>query len=171
MPVLTRHSTKAMGCFDQVRDSLRSMLIALALSSLAANNVDEIMLSSPARIQLGAGELNRRRNTPLADLAACILRHWVHSHEEDAQGVTVYRPATYSFPPSRGRRGFEFRRGGDLTYYGIAAVDGPEPLSGRWHIEGTNRVNVEVNSDRVQPFALEVLSCDDQRLRAKQVAQ
>ncbi len=34
-----------------------------------------------------------------------LLGHWIHSHEEDAHGVTVYRRKGYSFPPSRGRRG------------------------------------------------------------------
>ena len=41
----------------------------------------------------------------MADLKTCILGQWIHSHEEDAKGVMVYRPANYSFPPSRGRVG------------------------------------------------------------------
>jgi hypothetical protein len=31
---------------------------------------------------------------------------WVHSHEEDTPGEWVFRPATFAFPPSRGRRAF-----------------------------------------------------------------
>ena len=71
----------------------------------------------------------------MADLKTCILGQWIHSHEEDAEGVMVYRPANYSFPPSRGRMGFEFREGGKLVYYGIARADGSEQFSGSWVIE------------------------------------
>src|SRR5215475_12064281 len=56
-------------------------------------------------------------------LEACILGHWTHSHEEDTPDAMIYRPASYSFPPSRGRMGLEFRSGGDLVYYGIARAD------------------------------------------------
>src|SRR5262245_50526487 len=32
-----------------------------------------------------------------------VFGRWVHSREEDAGGVRVFRPADYQFPPSRGR--------------------------------------------------------------------
>jgi hypothetical protein len=107
------------------------------------------------------------RENELEDLQTCILRHWIHSHEEDAQGVVVYRPANYNFPPSRGRIGFDFREGGELVYYGIARADGSEESSGSWVIEGPNRVRIKVDSERVQPFVLQVVSCYDQALKVR----
>ena len=80
------------------------------------------------------------------------MRHWVHSHEEDTQGVRVYRPADYHFPPSRGREGLEFRERGELVYYGITHADGSEASPGRWSIEAGNRVRVEVDNERVRPL-------------------
>jgi len=108
------------------------------------------------------------KNNEMKDLQSCILGHWIHSHEEDAQGVMVYRPANYNFPPSRGRRGFDFREGGKLVFYGIGRADGSEQFSGNWVIEGPNRVRIKVNSERIQPFVLQVVSCNEQALEVKQ---
>lgn len=103
----------------------------------------------------------------MADLQSCILGRWRHSHEEDAQGVMVYRREGYSFSPSRGRSGFDFREGGELIYVGIARADGSEEFSGSWVIEGSNQVRINVNSDRIKPFVLHVVSCDDQALKVR----
>jgi hypothetical protein len=109
----------------------------------------------------------RGRDNQMEDLQSCILGHWIHSHEEDAQGVTVYRPRGYSFPPSRGRRGFDFREGGKLVYFGIARADGSEEFSGSWVIEDSNRVRINVHSDRIPSFVLDVVSCDGQALKVR----
>ncbi len=136
---------------------------------------------SPAPTQTGAGartsgptgisEANipivRGEDNDMKDLRSCILGHWMHSHEEDAQDVVVYRPADYKFPPSRGRRGFEFREGGKLVYFGIGRADGTEQFSGSWVVESSNRIRIEVNSERIQPFVLQVVSCNDQSLEVR----
>jgi hypothetical protein len=101
----------------------------------------------------------------MQDLQTCLLGHWIHSHEEDTSDAMVYRPASYKFPPSRGRVGYEFRPDGKLIYYGIAATDGSEPLSGSWVIEAPNLVRVKVDSQRIQPFVMQVVSCNDQILK------
>ena len=100
------------------------------------------------------------------DLESCLPAHWVHSHEEDAQGVSVYRPASYRFPPARGRTGFHLRAGGQLTYFGIARSDGAEPSSGTWTLDGA-RLRITVNDPRVPPFALEIVSCDQNMLKVR----
>jgi hypothetical protein len=117
-----------------------------------------------------SGESNlivRGKDNQMKDLQSCILGHWVHSHEEDEQGIMVYRPKGYNFPPSRGRIRFDFREGGELVYFGIGRADGYEQLSGSWVIEEENRVRINVNSDRIRPFVLHVISCDDQALKVK----
>jgi len=103
----------------------------------------------------------------VVDLQTCIRGRWIHSHEEDVEGVKVYCPAHYNFPSSRGRTGYDFGEGGKLVYFGIGAADGSESFSGSWHIEAPNQVRINVNSDRIQPIVLHVLSCDDQVLRIK----
>ena len=103
----------------------------------------------------------------MANLPTCILKHWIHSHEEDTQDLRIYRPANHSFPPSRGRVGFDFHESGKLDYYAIGRADGPEQLSGSWAIEGSDLIKITVNSQRIQPFELQVISCDDQVLKVR----
>ena len=62
-----------------------------------------------------------------------LLRHWVHSHEEDHEGVTVFRPADFPFPPSRGRRGFELRARGAAALSPVGATDRIETAPGKWN--------------------------------------
>jgi hypothetical protein len=107
------------------------------------------------------------RDTEMPNLPTCMLKHWIHSHEEDTPDLRVYRPANYAFPPSRGRVGFEFHEGGTLDYYAIGRADGSEQLSGSWKIEGSNVIKINVNSQRIQPFDLQVVACDDQALKVR----
>jgi hypothetical protein len=65
-----------------------------------------------------------------------LMQEWIHSHEEDSPGTFVFRPRSYSFPPSRGRQGLQFNSDG--TFHG--EMPGPEdkPLSqsGTWSLDG-----------------------------------
>ena len=107
------------------------------------------------------------RDEMMSDLQTCILGRWIHSHEEDAEGVTVYRPADYAFPPSRGRTGFEFREGGELVYGGIARGDGTALSSGHWTLTEPNRISIEVDNERAAPFVLDVVDCSKEALKVK----
>jgi len=61
-----------------------------------------------------------------------LFRRWVHVHEEDEGDVRVYRPAGTELPPARGRRGIEFRPGGEVLVYGPGPVDKPVASPGSW---------------------------------------
>jgi hypothetical protein len=108
-----------------------------------------------------------REVASMSSLSTCLLRHWIHSHEEDTTELRVYRPAEYAFPPARGRMGLEFRRDGELVYYGISPSDGSDHLPGRWSLEPPNRVRIDVTSERIEPFMLEVVSCSNEVLTVK----
>jgi hypothetical protein len=99
----------------------------------------------------------------------CLLGRWIRSHEEDAAGQQVYRPASYKFPPARGRTGLEFRGRGELVYLAIARADGSEPMSGSWVLEPPDRVRISVNNARIQPFVLQVVSCSGEMLKVRPV--
>jgi hypothetical protein len=105
----------------------------------------------------------------MADLKQCLIGRWLHSHEEDGEGLQIYRPASYKFPPARGRRGLEFRDGGELVYIGIARTDGAEPMAGAWTIEGNERVRVSVTTGSVQPYTLHVVSCTNDMLKVRRL--
>ncbi len=103
----------------------------------------------------------------MEDLQECILGRWLHSHEEDTPEVAVYRPAEYAFPPSRGRIGYEFQKGGGLVYIGIARGDGSEESIGRWTLDEPGSITIETGAERVQPVVLKVSSCDAETLKVE----
>jgi hypothetical protein len=63
--------------------------------------------------------------------------------------------------------GLEFRTDGELVYYGIGPADGSTQLSGRWTLEPPNRVRIDVANERIEPFTLEINSCNNDALNVK----
>lgn len=64
-----------------------------------------------------------------------LQRRWIHSHEEDTETTAVYRPASFDFPPSRGRRSFELGLGGRYVESAPGPTDKPLATSGTWEID------------------------------------
>ena len=77
-----------------------------------------------------------------------LLGRWVHVREEDEGDVRVYRPSDADIPPARGRRGIEFRPGGELLVYGPGPADRPTAAPGRW--EDVEIVSVEPDRLRLR---------------------
>ena len=104
----------------------------------------------------------------MADLPDEIFRKWQHSFEEDASGVTVYRPTDYNFPRARGRAGIEFARDGKFTEWAIGPGDAQRGMPGRWTVEGPNRVRISFEPGTRAARVLEILQHDANVLRVKQ---
>src|SRR5690242_20720621 len=83
-----------------------------------------------------------------APLPTAIIGSWRHSHEEDADGVKVYRTSDYRFPPARGRAGFEIKKGGAFIDHPIAPADGNESVKGTWKLEGGKVTVTFADNDR-----------------------
>jgi len=64
-----------------------------------------------------------------------LCRRWVHSHEEDAEGQKVFRPAEFPFPPSRGRLSFELAADGSARVRHPGAGDRSVGSRGHWKLE------------------------------------
>jgi hypothetical protein len=77
----------------------------------------------------------------MTDLPQELFGRWVHVREEDEGDVRVYRPSGSDIPPARGRRGLEFRPGGELLVYGPGPADRPTASPGR--VEDVEIVSVE----------------------------
>ena len=92
-----------------------------------------------------------------------LVRRWIHSHEEDTGGEAVYRPATWSFPPARGRAGFDLRRDGSLVRLGPGPTDRPQKARGRWRLEG-DRLVLAVTVAGETPQILQIVSASEDRL-------
>lgn len=97
-----------------------------------------------------------------------LQQAWIHSHEEDSPGQTVYRPAGYSFPASRGRTGFDLLPGQQMRNTGIAASDGPVQDEGYWQLKQEGDSNVLKLSLPEQPTKLlHIISATSDRLVVK----
>ena len=60
---------------------------------------------------------------------------WVHAHEEDSESELVFRPASYSLPPSRGRSTLDLRADGSYSESSPGPTDRPEQATGTWALE------------------------------------
>jgi hypothetical protein len=101
------------------------------------------------------------------ELPAALFQHWIHSREEDAGGVKVYRPSGFKFPPSRGRTGFEIRKNGEFIYHDIAPADGILKVPGRWTAEGKDRIVATFPNTKRKPLTLEIVSVDEKMLKVR----
>ncbi len=105
----------------------------------------------------------------MTDLPPEVFGRWIHSHEEDTADARIYRRSTYPFPPSRGRRGFEIRPGGEFVRYAIAAADGSKEVPGRWTAERSAWIQVTYPEGSGPPETLEVVSVDQDVLKLRSV--
>ena len=97
-----------------------------------------------------------------------LEQHWVHSHEEDSDKEMVFRPASYSFPPSRGRSSFDLKPDGSLIESGPGPTDRSEQKAGRWHLDAKDNLVLSSGRGRDESSrVLKVHSADRNRLVVK----
>lgn len=66
--------------------------------------------------------------------STALQQQWVHSHEEDVPDRLVFRPGSWAFPPSRGRRSFTLGTGGRLLASGPGRDDKTTQTIGHWRL-------------------------------------
>lgn len=96
---------------------------------------------------------------------ASLYGRWVRSNEDDTEDEVVFRPASYPFPPSRGRTSIELRPDGTYVESSPGPVDVPEEHTGRWSLEGA-RLVLEAEGDR-PGHAWEIAAAGDESLTLK----
>jgi hypothetical protein len=102
----------------------------------------------------------------LDKLPKSIFRHWVHSREEDYDDIQVFRLSTYSFPPARGRDGFEIKSTGEFIEYDIGRDDRPRPVVGHFIFEN-GRLRVQFGDPSRKPLTFEIVSLKKDQLLVK----
>ena len=100
------------------------------------------------------------------DLDEVLQQEWVHSREEDTPTEMVFRPASYDFPPARGRKSFALGSGGKLVEAGIAPTDARTETEGRWKVEG-DRLAFFTKSASEPSKVMQIVSVDKERLVVK----
>jgi hypothetical protein len=89
----------------------------------------------------------------------------VRSHEDDTDDELVFRPASYDFPPARGRTSIELRPDGTYVESSPGPVDVPEEHAGRWSLEG-DRLVLEAEGNRPSR-TWEIAAAGDESLALK----
>jgi hypothetical protein len=95
---------------------------------------------------------------------AQLLRRWFHSFEEDSAATITFRPATFNFPPSRGRAGFELRRDGTMLAIGIGPGDKPTETKGTWRLLPANVLDFDIPIGPTSARSFHIVALDDRRL-------
>lgn len=88
-----------------------------------------------------------------------LAQAWLHSHEEDTATTTVYRPAKFPFPPSRGRKGFHLHPGGTLTARKPGPTDQTLSAAGTWRLSG-EKLELSPQGERTQILSIESVEPD-----------
>lgn len=96
-----------------------------------------------------------------------LYKKWIHSYEEDSSGYKVYRPASYDFPPARGRRGFEILPENGFILYEIAPTDGNRKIKGSWTSLSEGSLQVKMPEKGTADFTLQILEYSGDRLVVK----
>jgi hypothetical protein len=96
-----------------------------------------------------------------------LAQKWVHSHEEDTDDEMVFRPASYAFPPARGRKSFELDAGGRLVTSGIGPDDRPVRGQGEWQLEGSDKLALEPAGPGTRKTVLQILRVGPDKLVVK----
>jgi hypothetical protein len=91
---------------------------------------------------------------------AIITQAWIHSHEEDSGDELVFRPAAYSFPPSRGRTGYDLRSNGTLRLTGPSPEDRQSSSDGTWQLTEPGELVLNVAGQGVRRYVITSLSKD-----------
>lgn len=92
-----------------------------------------------------------------------LQRRWLHSHEEDGDDEMVFRPASFKFPPSRGRAGFDLKPNQSYVDIGIAPTDGPQESTGTWKLQD-DQLQLFNRSSATPTRTLQIVSADKDRL-------
>jgi hypothetical protein len=96
-----------------------------------------------------------------------LTQRWLHSHEEDQGDELVFRPASWPFPPSRGRTGFDLLPDGTMRSAGPGRDDRPGSAEGTWDLQ-QNLLRLADPRQGSQAFVLSSAASD--RLVLKKLA-
>ena len=110
----------------------------------------------------GSGTLNEKKATQIL-----LHRRWIHSHEEDTDSEVVYRPATFDFPPSRGRAGFELKPDHSYAEIGVSRNDVPQDTAGIWELEDSDNLIISISVQSAPSRKMQVTFVDEGRLVIK----
>ncbi len=92
-----------------------------------------------------------------------LIGHWVHSHEEDSAKEMIFRPASFSFPRSRGRDAFELQPDA-LVEHGPGPGDAATETRGTWTVTADGALSFFRGGGKKAARVLKIASVQPDRL-------
>lgn len=80
-----------------------------------------------------------------------IIGIWLHSHEEDTESTTIFRPRHYNFPRTRWRDALELIPDGTCIWHGSGPDDRGQAIPGRWEDLENGRAQITIPTPGGQP--------------------
>jgi hypothetical protein len=102
------------------------------------------------------------------EFPAGLVQRWMHSFEEDSEGVAAYRPSDYPFPPARGRGGMEFTADGTFIDRPVGRGDAQDTVVGHWELTEGRRLTVTLPGSGRPGREFEIVHCDEHALKLRQ---
>jgi len=91
----------------------------------------------------------------MTSLPTLLNENWVHSHEEDTPTEMVFRPDSYTLPPSRGRTFFQLLPDGTAKTKGPGPTDAPQAANASWSLASDDVLRLQLaNSGEVRNYAI-----------------
>ncbi|MDJ1506850.1 hypothetical protein [Xanthocytophaga agilis] len=102
-----------------------------------------------------------------------LYQKWVNSFEDEkGDGIEVYRPEGYAFPPARGRKAIKFQKEGMVVRFDIGPADGQKIVMGQWErTKFGNTMKVTVQGAESGVYFLEVISVSKDILKVKRKSE
>lgn len=100
-------------------------------------------------------------------LPMVLFDRWLHAHEEDSNDIETYRSSSHSFPPSRGRKGFEIHEDGRFVELAISPGDGTLEHQGQWSQEEGTEPQLTVHLEDGTSYVLELVDIEQELLKVR----
>ena len=117
-----------------------------------------------AALSLGACNSAKKAERAFGE---ALFQHWTHSYEDDQDGYRAFRPASYEFPPARGREGFELIKDGTFIHHQIGPVDAPVQAAGKWEMKDKSTLTITPADPEAQPWEMVVIEVKKDMLKIK----
>jgi hypothetical protein len=88
-----------------------------------------------------------------------LTRAWVHAHEQDHDGLQVFKPLGTALPPSRGRRMLDLSQAEKMTLTKPDASDRPTSHNAHWKLVD-DQLSLDAGSSSETRYRIEALDGD-----------
>ncbi len=153
---------------------LLSVALVLLITAVQAQTKSKKPQAKSTKTTTAKTTTTKTASTGGASLSSpALYQKWIHSFEDEkGDGIEVYRPEGYSFPPARGRKAVKFQKDGSLVRFDIGPADGTKFLMGKWErTKFGNTMKVIIDGGESSVYFWEVVSVSKDMLKVRRKSE